>query len=207
MSQNFNFDKSPKRAVKPIARRRKRTSAWPIVAVLLVVGLAAGGGGLWYVLRKSLVLAPLAARDVPEMTPLDITVKPKVQGISADKLRYSLEGAPAGATIDARSGRLRWQPTEEQGGKSYQLKVRVAVEGNAGLKAEQPLTITVKETNQLPTIAAIADASVQGSGDLTVHPTASDADVPKQTISFALLKNAPAGSKIDPKTGEFTWSS
>jgi hypothetical protein len=70
------------------------------------------------------------------------------------QLTYGLEpGSPAGATIDPRTGELRWTPTAEQASRVNQLNLRVTDNGNPPLSATaQVLALPmVRLTN--PTLA------------------------------------------------------
>jgi hypothetical protein len=195
-------------AKRPAPKRRKKSMLVPALVLLLLTIAAVGGVAAFLLFTpKSLELAPLPAKVAPEMAWLDMTIKPVAKGLSNHKLVFSLEGAPKGATIDANSGRLTWNPTEAQGPGVYNMKVRVTVDGLPTLVAEQPLAVTVTEENQAPKLAAIPNADVVVGEPFEVTVTATDGDTPKQTITYGLMQNAPPGSNIDPTTGRFTWVS
>ena len=86
--------------------------------------------------------------------------------LPANKLTFSLSGAPAGAGIDAATGVFTWAPAEAQGPASYTFRVRVTDNGTPSLFAEQALRVTVNEVNQAPVLAPVgdrgADAAAQG---------------------------------------------
>jgi hypothetical protein len=58
--------------------------------------------------------------------------------------------------------------------------------------------------NQAPVLAPIPDATILAGRTLLVTNSASDADLPTQTLSFTLL-SAPGGASLDSNTGIFTW--
>jgi len=58
--------------------------------------------------------------------------------------------------------------------------------------------------NQAPQLAAVSNQTVVAGVAVIVTNTASDADVPSQTLAFRLLA-APAGAAISTNTGRFTW--
>jgi glucosylceramidase len=58
--------------------------------------------------------------------------------------------------------------------------------------------------NQAPQLAAVSNQTVLAGVTVTVTNTASDPDVPSQTLAFRLL-TAPAGATISTNTGRFTW--
>ena len=66
-------------------------------------------------------------------------------------------------------------------------------------------TITViSPTNTPPTLAPIANRTLVAGQTLTFTNTATDTNVPAQTLTFS-LPNAPAGATIDPSLGVFSW--
>jgi glucosylceramidase len=58
--------------------------------------------------------------------------------------------------------------------------------------------------NQAPLLAQVPNQTIVGGGLLMVTNSASDADVPAQSLAFNLL-SAPAGSAINTNSGVFTW--
>jgi glucosylceramidase len=58
--------------------------------------------------------------------------------------------------------------------------------------------------NQSPVLAPIPDQTILAGRVLTVTNSASDADVPSQTLTFSLI-SAPSGATINTNTGLFTW--
>src|SRR5437773_2459782 len=122
-------------------------------------------------------------------------------------LAYSLDaGAPAGAAIDASSGAFPWTPTEAQGPADYSVTVRVTDDGTPALSAHETLTIHVSEVNEAPVLAAIGDKSVNEGATLSFTASATDADVPANTLTYSLDAGAPAGAAIDGSTGAFSWT-
>jgi len=57
-----------------------------------------------------------------------------------------------------------------------------------------------------PVLAPIGDKSVALGSPLSFVVSATDADVPVQTLTFSLDANAPAGARIDPNNGVFSWT-
>lgn len=58
--------------------------------------------------------------------------------------------------------------------------------------------------NTAPAPSAAGDRAILAGQTLAVTNTATDADVPSQTLSFSLV-HPPSGAAIDPNTGVFTW--
>jgi len=120
-------------------------------------------------------------------------------------LRFSLDGAPEGATIDPVSGTFAWTPSEAQGPGDYTFTVRVTDDGTPPLSDEQTITIHVNEVNLPPVLAAIGDQTVNEMESLTLTATATDPDLPANTLAFSLV-DPPAGASIDPLTGALAWT-
>ncbi|MFJ5767284.1 putative Ig domain-containing protein, partial [Lysinibacillus sp. NPDC093210] len=117
-------------------------------------------------------------------------------------LTYSLVGAPTGATINAMTGVFTWTPTEAQGPDSYTFTVRVS---DGMLTDEESITVTVNEVNSAPVLQAIGNKTVDEGSQLTFTATATDADLPANTLTYSLV-GAPTGATINAMTGVFTWT-
>ncbi|MGL5019583.1 MAG: putative Ig domain-containing protein, partial [Luteolibacter sp.] len=59
--------------------------------------------------------------------------------------------------------------------------------------------------NVAPVLAAIPPQTVEEGVLLTFTASATDVDLPANTLTYSLV-NAPAGASIDPSTGIFTWT-
>ena len=66
-------------------------------------------------------------------------------------------------------------------------------------------TITVGAGNDPPLLAPIGPSTGPEGSPLTFTATATDADVPADTLTFS-LSGAPSGAAIDPVSGVFTWT-
>ena len=65
--------------------------------------------------------------------------------------------------------------------------------------------MTVGEANRAPTLDPVGNQSVDEQTLLSFTATASDPDLPANTLLFSLV-GAPAGAVIDPNLGDFTWT-
>src|SRR5262249_40589601 len=74
------------------------------------------------------------------------------------------------------------------------------------LFAEEQITVTVRELNAPPVLDPIANQTVDEGSLLRLPLTATDPDVPANTLTFSLDPVTPAGASIDPATGVFTWT-
>jgi large repetitive protein len=112
------------------------------------------------------------------------------------------EGAPEGATIDPLTGVFRWMPSEEQGPAVYQnVTVQVMKSGDSLTPIQQQsFNITVNEVNVAPELNIPSVLTVDELTALNASVSASDVDIPTNTLAFRLI-NGPPGLTIHPSTG------
>jgi hypothetical protein len=124
---------------------------------------------------------------------------------------------PAGASINGSSGAFSWTPTEAQGPGTYRFKVKVADNGSPVMSDDEEITVTVAEVNVAPVLAAIGDKNVAFASTLTFTASATDADIPANTLSYSLVNGTiscgtvtsctvPAGASINSSSGAFSWT-
>jgi PKD repeat protein len=123
--------------------------------------------------------------------------------IPANTLTFSLVGAPEGASINPSTGVFTWTPSEAQGPGTYTFNVTVS---DGSLTDEKEITVTVNEVN-LPPVLTLPSLSfsINWGEQLTFTATATDPDIPANTLTFSLV-GAPEGASINPSTGAFTWT-
>ncbi|MCX6904374.1 MAG: lamin tail domain-containing protein, partial [Verrucomicrobia bacterium] len=69
-----------------------------------------------------------------------------------------------------------------------------------------PRGSNVLPINHPPVLDAIPDATGAAGALLTFSASASDPDVPRQSLTFSLDPGAPPGATIDPFSGDFVWN-
>ena len=149
-------------------------------------------------------LADIGDIDAAEGQLIDIMATATDADLPANTLSYSLVGdVPAGAAIDADSGRLTWRPDESQGGQSFMITVRVA-DGNGG-SDQKSFNVSVAETDDAPKIEPIDNRIVMTGETLSVTVSAFDPDSPANSIRYEIASDAPAGLTIDPDSGLISW--
>jgi uncharacterized delta-60 repeat protein len=151
------------------------------------------------------VLAAIGNKTVNELATLAFTASTTDADLPANTLTYSLVGAPSGATINSTTGVFSWTPTEAQGPGSYTLTVKVTDNGSPALSDEEQITVTVNEVNDAPALAAIGNKTVNELATLTFTASATDADLPANTLTYSLV-GAPSGATINSTTGVFSWT-
>src|SRR2546425_8873027 len=93
-----------------------------------------------------------------------------------------------------------FRSTEAQGPSTNLITVRVTDNGAPQLSDTRSFTVVVTEANSAPVLTVPTDQTVAELSTLTVTNTASDTDLPVNTLTFSLL-SAPAGVNLDPSSG------
>ena len=107
-------------------------------------------------------------------------------GVMVDGLNFGAQ------TSDVSQGRF---PDGNMNGVFYSMtNATPAAMNNIGLNQYAPV------------LAAISDKSGNEGSLLTFTATATDADVPAQTLTYSLVAGAPFGAAIHANTGVFTWT-
>jgi RHS repeat-associated protein len=148
-------------------------------------------------------LAPINDQSIDELVEITIVAVATDADDPANTLVYSLDAAPTGATIDSSSGQFRWTPTEAQGPGAYPVTVRV-FDDNNGVDTES-FTVTVREVNTPPVLAAITNHTIDELTELSIQLVATDVDLPANTLTYTLV-TGPTGAVVDPSTGRFRWA-
>ena len=152
------------------------------------------------------VLAAIANQVASEGVLLTVNPVANDADVPANALTYSLTVAPSGASIDAGSGVITWTPGETDGGSNPTVTVRVTDNGSPVLFDEKSFTIAVSEANIAPVLSGVPTAvTIPELVAYTFTATATDPDVPANTLTFSLL-GEPAGAAIGSASGVFTWT-
>src|SRR5207237_311623 len=110
---------------------------------------------------------------------------------------------PAGAAIDA-NGVITWTPTEAQGPGTNTITTVVTDSGFPAMSATNSFSVVVTEVNAAPVLPSQANRTINELATLTVTNTATDSDIPANTLSYTLL-TAPGGAVISA-AGVITWT-
>lgn len=135
---------------------------------------------------------------------LDLTIRALGFDLSLGEPIFTLEGdAPSGMSLDGRSGKLTWKPTDDQTLGDFKLNVVVTA---AGLKEQlkQELVVSFKQSNKPPKIEPIGERHAVLGKEFSMPVKASDED-PETKLSYS-LSGAPEGATINAETGEFKWT-
>jgi hypothetical protein len=123
----------------------------------------------------------------------------------APGVAFSLVDAPPGATIDPFTGAFTWTPDEGLDPGSYPFTVRASANGT---DADLAVTVVVSEGNQSPVLTGVpaGSAALTEGQAYSFTATASDADLPAQTVFTTVVGDLPAGAMFDANTGVFAWT-
>ena len=152
------------------------------------------------------VLASIGDKTIAELALLSFNASATDADLPSQTLVFSLadgvEGeVPEGAVITA-AGAFSWTPTEAQGPGEYTFDVCVS---DGVLSDCETITVTVSEVNVAPVLAEIGDQEVDELDTLEFVATATDADIPVQTLVFSLAGEVPEGAVITA-AGAFSWT-
>jgi hypothetical protein len=148
-------------------------------------------------------ISPPTNRSVDELTLLVVTNSATDNDIPARRLTYSLLNPPLGALINT-NGVITWTPSESQGPATNTITTVVTDDGTPQLSATNSFVVTVNEINVPPVLPAQRDRTIAGLTPLLVTNTATDSDLPINTLSYSLL-SAPTNAAID-SNGVISWT-
>ena len=169
-------------------------SAMSSSAILTVVGTG----------NSPPVLTAISNKTIDELTTLTFTNT--ATDPDGDALSFSLDSGPTGATVNATSGVFTWMPSEAQGPGTYDLTISVKDNGSPSMTNSKSFKIFVNEVNSAPVLAHVADRTIHAGATLVVTNSASDTDLPTNTLTFSLGTGAPSGASIAPASGLLTWT-
>src|SRR5207249_4426581 len=88
----------------------------------------------------------------------------------------------------------------------YPVTIIAMDNGSPSMSGTAAITISVTEVNQAPVLAQIGNKTGTVGTPVTFTATATDGDVPANTLTASLDAGAPAGATINGSTGAFSWT-
>jgi hypothetical protein len=149
------------------------------------------------------VLDPISDKTNAELVPFIHTATAHDDDRPAQTLRFTLTNSPANASINPTSGRITWTPSEAEGPMITNITVRVTDNGTPNLTVSRTFQIVVNEINVAPVLGPLSNYTVNAGQTVSFTATATDSDVPTNTLMFSLL-SPPAGATIT-SGGLFNW--
>jgi hypothetical protein len=147
-----------------------------------------------------------ANQTINELSALEVTNTATDTDLPANTLTFALVSGPSGVVVNPTTGLLTWTPAETQGPSTNTITVKVTDNGTPVLSATNSFTVVVSEVNSAPVLTVPANQTINELSALVVTNTASDSDLPANTLTFSLAPGSPAGAEINPTTGVFTWT-
>src|SRR5205814_5980546 len=92
-----------------------------------------------------------------------------------------------------------------QGPSTNAVSVSVTDNGVPALSVTNTFQVIVNEVNLAPVLTVPADQTMAEQTTLNVSTSAIDADIPANTLTFALV-SSPTGMTIDPASGAISWT-
>lgn len=119
----------------------------------------------------------------------------------ADKLTFSISGAPKGASISPTSGLFRWTPTEAQGPGTYIFTITVTDSGSPTLSDSRTVTIVVSEVNH-PPVAVNDTTTTSEDVPVVIDVLANDSDDDGHELTITSLGSSAEGLTIPMANGK-----
>ena len=155
-------------------------------------------------INRTPVFNPITAQMIDENNQLNITIPagedPDVE--DTQKLAYSVQNLPEGASFDPATRTLTWTPSYEQSG-SYEIPVSLT---DGEFTVTQTLAVTVNHINRPPALADIADQATDENEPFTFTAQISDPDKEDEGKLQASASNMPEGMTFNATTGELAWT-
>ena len=142
--------------------------------------------------------------EVVEHRQVMFTVSTVDGGASAAPGSYSMEGAPAGATI-LPNGTFVWTPREEQDGM-HAFVVHASAQGDSGTQHARTFRIQVAEDNAVPKVEPVPDVRASALSEIKFNIVATDADMPAQDLGYWLVTNTSNNYAVVLPNGTFVWT-
>src|SRR4029077_5446294 len=133
-------------------------------------------------------------RTINELTSLSVTNPATDPDLPPQTITYQLLSPPAGATIDSNAV-ITWTPSEAQGPGTYTIRTVATDNGSPPKSVTNSFTVTVNEVNTAPVLPSPTNRTVNELTLMTVVDTATDADLPANTLTYSFL-SAPTGAAI-----------
>jgi endonuclease G len=110
--------------------------------------------------------------------------------------------------VTLSGGQITYQPAANFNGPAA-FDYRVCDNGTTGGAPDQKcviatVTVQVGSVNDRPALAPITDVTIYAGSSLNALASATDADLPADTLVYSL--SGPAGASINPSTGAISWT-
>src|SRR5205823_6047896 len=149
------------------------------------------------------VLTVPANQTIAELRTLEVTSTASDAYLPAKALTFRLVSGPVGVNVKPTTGVVSRLSPYTTLFRSNVITVKVTDNGVPALSDSQSFTVVVTEANSAPVLTVPEDQAIAELSTLVVTNTATDADLPANTLTFSLV-SGPAGASINPTTGVLT---
>jgi len=123
------------------------------------------------------------------------------------EISYRLaEGAPAGMTIDPKTGEIKWKPGDEVKAGAWTGTVVARAGTTQEHEISGKLSITLRDINKPPLVEPIVPQTAWQGQEIKFKVLAQDPDDPAGKLSYKLSGSSLKGAEIDAKSGLFRWT-
>ena len=150
---------------------------------------------------------------IAELTLLTVTNTAGDTDLPANTLSYTLSVTSADGPVTNASispdGVITWTPSEAQGPGTNTFTTVVTDDGSPPLSATNTFTVEVYEVNTAPVLPVQTNFTIAKLTLLTVTNTATDSDLPANTLSYTLSVTSAAGPVTNASIsagGVITWT-
>jgi hypothetical protein len=159
-------------------------------------------------LNSAPVLTVPTNQTINELTTLNVSASANDVDDPTNSLTFSLVSPPDGMTIDPVTGSISWTPGENQGPSSNVVTIVVTDTNSLAVNSQSLSTtntfvVIVNEVNMAPILTPPSDRVIHAGMTLSATATATDADLPTNTLTFALV-SGPGGLTVNP-AGLIQW--
>jgi hypothetical protein len=140
-----------------------------------------------------------------------------ITGINSfsDGITYTASGLPAGAgfvfnpssftkLVGTSSNAVLTLSTSATTPAGTNIITLNGISASTGLTHSTNVTLIVTVTNHAPVLSPVANQAINPGVTLTITNSATDSDIPAQTLTFNLV-TAPTGAALNAGNGIFTW--
>ncbi len=154
--------------------------------------------------NRTPVLNPIQAQTGEENVPLNVVIEAGEDPDAEDlqKIVYSAQNLPEGASFDPATRTVTWTPGYDQSG-IYEIPVSMT---DGEFTVTQTMSITVNHVNRPPTTEAIADQTIDENSAFTLAINATDPDQEDEGKLQVTASNLPAGMTFDAAKKELSWT-
>src|SRR5437867_2242956 len=131
------------------------------------------------------------------------TSTPTDSDLPANTLTFALVSGPTGLTVSS-GGAIAWTPTEAQGPSTNTVTVRVFDNGSPSMNVGSASWRVGTEVNTAPVLTLPGTQTIAEQTALSVNATATDSDLPANTLTFALV-SGPTGLTVS-SAGAIAWT-